>query len=184
LIDDNNYTDLTKEKDWIEQSKIDTAAFEPLYTKYNNEIYRYIFRRTGRENLSEELCAETFYKALSNIKKYTWREIPFGNWLYTIAANEIKKHFRNSKEMFIIEIDKMQEQVPLEGIIEQVEVEELVWVLEQLSDFELHLIELKYFEEKTFKEVGLLLKMKESAVKMRTYRLLLTMRELISSKHD
>ena len=56
--------------------------------------------------------------------------------------------------------------------------------LAQLSDFDLRWIELKYFENKTFKEVGCRLRMKESAVKMRTYRLLLTMRELIIKQHD
>lgn len=179
-----NHNDLSNEKRWIAEAKSNTSAFEPLYTKYYDEIYRYIFRRVGREDLSAELCSETFYKALSNIKKYTWVNIPFGNWLYTIAANEIKKYYRKKRKVFIIEIDKVQEQIPLDEILNKAGNTELIWVLNQLSDFDLRLIELKYFENKTFKEVGLLLGMKESAIKMRTYRLLLTMRELIINKHD
>jgi RNA polymerase sigma-70 factor, ECF subfamily len=184
LTHETNHIDLSDEKRWISAAKLNTTAFEPLYTRYYDEIYRYIFRRVGREHLSEELCAETFYKALANIKKYTWVNLPFGNWLYTIAANEIRRHFRSKRKVFIIEIDKIQGKIPMEEIVAKAGNEELIWVLEQLSEFELRLIELKYFENKTFKEIGLLLKMKESAIKMRIYRLLLTMRELINSNHD
>jgi RNA polymerase sigma-70 factor (ECF subfamily) len=184
LKEDKIHSDLEDEKRWISQAKTDISAFEPLYIKYYDEIYRYIFRRVGKDGLSAELCSETFYKALLNIDKYTWQGIPFGNWLYTIAANEIKKHYKKNKRIFIIEVDKMLEQLPVEEIIDKAGNEELIWVLNQLSDFELRLIELKYFEGKTFREVGLLLSMKESAIKMRTYRLLLSMRELIIKKHD
>ena len=177
LYNEFNHIDLTEEKQWIEASKLESSAFEPLYLKYYDEIYRYVFRRTGRENLSAEICSEAFYK-------YTWRNIPFGNWLYAIAANEIKKRYRNQKEIFIIELDKIQDQVPVNEAIERVGNEVLVWVLDQLSDTELRLIELKFFENKTFMETGLVLGMKESAVKMRIYRLLLRMRQLINKQHD
>lgn len=179
-----NHNNLLDEKRWVSEAKLSTTAFEPLYTKYYDEIYRFIYRRVGREVLSDEICSETFYKALSNIKKYTWKGLPFGHWLYTIASNEIRKHYRNNNNLFIVEIDKVLEQLPMEKLIDKAGNEELIWVLNQLSDFELRLIELKYFENKTFKEVGILLSMKESAIKMRTYRLLLTMRALITNKHD
>ena len=72
LQDVPNHIDLTEEKQWIDEAKKDPANFEPLYLKYYDEIYRYIYRRTGKEVQSEEICAETFYKALDNIQKYTW----------------------------------------------------------------------------------------------------------------
>lgn len=179
-----NHIDLIEEKQWIDEAKKDPSAFKPLYLKYYDEIYRYIFRRTGRELQSAEICSETFYKALANLKKYTWRNIPFGNWLYTIAANEIKKRYRNKRELFIVEIDKIQEEIPVEEVVDRAGPDKLVWALGQLSDMELHMVELKYFEHKTFKEVGLLLNMSESAIKMRIYRLLLAMKELIEKRDD
>lgn len=184
MINNENYIDLSIEKQWIEEAKLNSSAFKPIYTKYYDEIYRFIYRRTGKEVLSSEICSETFYKALSNIDKYQWMGIPIGNWLYSIAANEVKKHFRNRKKMFIVELDKFQENVPVEETIVNVDVKEIVWVLDQLSEIELRLIELKYFENKTFREVASLLKMKESTVKMRVYRLLLTMRKLLIKKND
>ena len=180
----SNHIDLLEEKLWIEASKKDIKAFKPLYDRYYDEIYRFIYRRTGKEELTADLCSETFYKALGNLKKYEWRNLPFGNWLYTIASNVIKKHYREHNKVFIIELDKIQLQIEDEEYVKKAGNEELIWVLDQLSDLELRLIELKFFEEKTFKEVALLLEMKESAVKMRLYRLLLSMRNLIDKKDD
>ncbi|MEN8251728.1 MAG: sigma-70 family RNA polymerase sigma factor [Bacteroidota bacterium] len=179
-----NHIDLLEEKSWIESAKKDIKAFKPLYDRYYDEIYRFIYRRTGKEHLSADLSSETFYKALENIKKYEWRNLPFGNWLYTIASNVIKKHFREKSKVFIIELDKIQLQVQNDEYVKKAGNEELIWVLNQLSDLELRLVELKFFEEKTFKEIALLLEMKESAVKMRLYRLLLAMRNLIDKKDD
>ena len=184
MIYNDNHIDLQQEKQWIEESKADPRAFKSLYTKYYDEIFRFIYRRTGKEVLSAELCSETFYKALLKLPKYTWQNVLFGHWLYRIAANEVKKYYRDRKEVFIIEIDKIQEEIPIEKVINEVDPSHLIWVLNTLSDFELQLIELKYFEHKTFVEVGLLLNMKDSAVKMRIYRLLLKMRELIIASHD
>lgn len=185
LNNDLNHIELQEEKQWIEAARLNTEAFEPIYLRYYDEIYRFIYRRTGRETMSNEICSETFYQALSNIKKYQWRGIPFGNWLYTIASNELRKRYRNKKEVFIIEIDKFQEQLPVPEMLEHIGTEPLVRALDQLNELELRLIELKYFEHKTFREVGLLLEMKESAVKMRIYRLLLAMKKLINEQqHD
>lgn len=180
----SKHIDLLEEKRWIEAAKKDIKEFRPLYNRYYDEIYRFIYRRTGREQLSADLCSETFYKSLDNLKKYEWRNLPFGNWLYTIAANLIKKHYRDNNKVFIIELDKIQVQIEDEKYVKRAENEDLIRVLDQLADLELRLVELKFFEEKTFKEIALLLEMKESAVKMRLYRLLLSMRNLMDKKND
>lgn len=179
-----NHIDLLEEKRWIEGAKKDIKAFKPLYNRYYDEIYRFIYRRTGKDHLSADLCSETFYKALGNIKKYEWRNLPFGKWLYTVASNVVKKHYRDKNKVFIIELDKIQLRIEDEEYIKKAGNEELIWALNQLSDLELRLIELKFFENKTFKEIALLMEMNESAAKMRIYRLLLAMRNLIDRKND
>lgn len=171
---------IQEEETWIEDSKRDIQAFEPLYMKYYPEILRFIYRRTDSRALAEDLCANTFYKALTNIKKYEFRGKPFGNWLYRIAANEVNKHFKNKQPVFVIDYHSIS---GLLGISENDAPNaegQLQRVFSQLSADEIKLIELKHFEGYTFKELSVEMDQGESAVKMKHYRLLEKMKDILN----
>ncbi len=166
-----------QERLWIEQSKIDTKAFEPIYNKYYDLIFRFLMRRTDDDTLAADLCSQTFFKALSNIKKFEWRGTSIGPWLYQIASNELKKHFRNRKKIFVIEEDEIESNEDLKAPwFALIESNKLTMVLDSLNETELQLIELKYFEQLTFDEIAVLMSSNLSTVKMRLYRLLSKLR--------
>ncbi len=169
---------LEKEREWISLAKEDIRYFEPLYDKYYDQIFRFIFRRTDDEALAADLCSQTFYKALSNLKKYRWMGRPLGAWLYQIAANEIRKHFRNRGQVFVIDIDRVEEVLDRDVNSEHL-LTKLTSILRDLNDEDLRLIELKFFEGQTFQGIAQLLSISESAAKMRIYRLLTRMRKLL-----
>lgn len=179
---DDHDRDLILEKTWVEAAKMDRAAFKPLYNKYYDALFRFFLRRTDDEELSYELCSETFYKALSNLNNYEWRGVPFGGWLFKIGANELKRHFRNRKPIMVIE-EEMLSCLEIEDERQKDYLPGLIGVLDQLKEDDLRLLELKYFEGLNFKEISGLLEIGESAAKMRVYRLLSKMKSLIPH-HD
>ena len=180
---DDHASSLYQEKKWIEASKREVSNFKPLYNKYYEVLFRFFVRRTDDEALSHELCSDTFFKALDNLANYEWQDKPFGAWLFRIATNELRKHFRGKKLIYVIEEDKldclaMEEELHLDY------QPHLVKSLDQLNDLELRLLELRFFEELDFKEISRLLDMGESATKMRIYRLLSKLKSLIIESHD
>jgi RNA polymerase sigma-70 factor (ECF subfamily) len=54
----------------------------------------------------------------------------------------------------------------------EVHLENLVKVLDTLKDTDLQLIEMRFFEQRPFKEIADILDMTESNAKVRTYRIL------------
>lgn len=174
---------IEEERKWIEMSKKDIGHFKPLYSKYYESIFRFIYRRTDDEALAADLCSQTFYKALSNIKKFKWQNKPLAPWLFKIASNEIKKHFRNRREIFVIEEDKLMDTPELKDEWKYINQDKLYSLLNTLDDLEIRLIELKYFEGNTFSEIGIILEKKESAVKMRLYRLLNKLKRNLEDHH-
>lgn len=172
-----DHTDFQEEQHWIAEAQRDSANFEPLYNRYYDEIFRFIYRRTDREALTADLCSQTFYNALVNLKKYRWTGRPFVAWLYRIAANEINKYFRDQRPVFLIEEDKVVESFKEQELTPQ--SEDLVRIFKVLSDEEVRLLELKYFEGKTFKEIAAIQDISESSCKMRVYRLLERMKQLL-----
>jgi RNA polymerase sigma-70 factor (ECF subfamily) len=85
-----------REVELVGRAKKDPQAFGQLYEIYYTRIINYIYRSTLDVGLAEDLTANTFFKALRGLPKYRGGA-PFGPWLYRIATNEIKMHWRSAK---------------------------------------------------------------------------------------
>ena len=88
------------QEEWLEvqAAQKDPAMFRPLYERYHEPIYLYIFRRTTDEMLTADLCSQVFLKAMQKIHRYEYQGVPFSAWLYRIASNEIAQHFRKANK--------------------------------------------------------------------------------------
>ena len=80
----------------IEAAQKDPARFAELYESNFERVYAYVVRRVGDRAETEDLTSEVFHHALSNLKRYEWRGIPFAAWLYRIAGNLISDRWQRS----------------------------------------------------------------------------------------
>lgn len=71
----------------------DTAAFDNLITDYAPDVFAMLFRLTGSEFEANDLVQETFLSAIKNIGKFRG-EASLKTWLYSIAVNHSRNHFR------------------------------------------------------------------------------------------
>lgn len=71
----------------------DYAAFEILYRRYVNRVYRYCYSRTDNAADAEDLTAQTFLAALESIGRYRGRG-SFAAWLFGIAWRKCKDYHR------------------------------------------------------------------------------------------
>jgi RNA polymerase sigma-70 factor, ECF subfamily len=71
-------------------------AIEQLYDEYHRPILRYLERIVGQRETAEDLCQETFFKAL----RYWEQHDPAASvrsWLYRIATNTAYDHLRRER---------------------------------------------------------------------------------------
>lgn len=71
----------------------DHAAFEQLYRRYVNRVYRYCYARTGSPHDAEDLTAQTFVAALEGIGRFRHRG-SFAAWLFAIAWRKCNDYHR------------------------------------------------------------------------------------------
>lgn len=71
----------------------DHAAFDTLYRRYVNRVYRYCYTHTHNAADAEDLTAQTFLAALESIRRYRGRG-PFAAWLFTIARHKCNDYHR------------------------------------------------------------------------------------------
>lgn len=166
---------LPNESTIIEQAKANPARFAPLYDHYYKQIFIFIFKKVRDEFTSEDIASRVFLKALINIKKYQDRGFPFSSWLYRIASNEVNMHYRRSNRVVEVEIMESDVITLMKEIEEGEEVDRQKVVMNCLGQLPLevsHLIELRYFDQMSFKEMGDILGISHGNAKIRLYRAL------------
>ena len=148
---------------------MDSKVLEQLYRKYERELYLYIYSICKDKHAAEDLLQETFLKAIL--------ALPDGHtnmraWLYLVARNltynAIKKAGRYENMTTDPAAKKSAE--PLEIILQQEQYKLLYKNLQRLSARSREILIMQYFGQLSHKEIGTVLAMTPSAVRMAAVR--------------
>jgi RNA polymerase sigma-70 factor (ECF subfamily) len=81
----------------IKQAKShDPGAISELYNRHVDQIFHYVFNRTGEVPLAEDLTGDVFLRALESLAAYDDHGVPFIAWLYRIAQARVIDHWRRT----------------------------------------------------------------------------------------
>ncbi len=172
--------EIRDEYEILKRSRTHPMAFGELYEKYFERIFNFIFRQTDDEALTGDLTSQTFLIALNNASKFEFRGVPVSAWFYRIASNEVNKHYRKKKRTNVFSIEEVQMKKLIqrgEDDLDEELIQKLVTYLKELPTEMLKVLELRFFEDKDFKEIAFILEISESGAKMRTYRALDRLRQ-------
>jgi len=174
--------DLNTEHALIEASKANPEKFAPIYDKYYEQLFRYIYQRVDDKEQAFDLTQQVFVKALEKLHKYEFKGVPFSSWLYRIAYNEIIDLFRAQKLNRAVNIDTVGIH-SLSEEIQETKIDEyhdkIVNIISELPEDELQLIEMRFFEKRAFKEIGEILNITENNAKVKTYRVIEKLKKII-----
>ena len=176
---------LRQELLWVKRAKEDSRAFEPLYTKYYEQIFRYIYQRMDDKDLAGDITSQVFLKALNNLHRYEFRGVPFASWLYRIAKSELYQSFRDKKAKRTINVESMNLFEMVDDWVEDCSDEKrqlLLRVIGQLREEEVQLIEMRYFEKRSFREVGEILEITENNAKVKAHRVIQKMKKIFNKE--
>lgn len=168
----------------IKEARHDPEAFGLLYDKYYQPIFSYILRRTADIELAQDICSNTFFKALKKLGQFQWQGVPFSAWLYRIASNEIANHFRKNKRP-PVSLENLAQKGFVPAALSNPE-QELIEAQEKLKNHQEFLgiqqkiillspkyqevIGLRFFEKKKIKEICEILGKREGTVKSLLHR--------------
>ncbi len=158
-------------------------AFGVLYDKYYLRIFRYVFQRVEDEDTAADITSVVFSKALFSLGKYQFLGVPFSAWLFRVAQNELNQLFRKNKVQKVVN-------VPLENLSQIAEdakeenlegrIEDLKRAMKDLSEDELELVEQRYFENRSYKEIAEILDMEENNARVKTFRVIQKLKNLLT----
>lgn len=174
---------ISLEEEEIKKAKKNLKHFNVLYDRYYVRIFQYIYQRVQTENQAADFTSETFIKAMESIKDYKFMGVPFAAWLFRIARNEVYQQQKkgaqirqvNFSSQNITEIAEEIDDVPLNKTAIVVDA------IKKLNDTETELIEMKYFEKRSYAEIGNILDMTENNAKVKTFRVVQKLKSIIQS---
>lgn len=179
---DMNSTDITDDIALQRAASGDQDAFGVLYERYVARIYNYIYYRTGQENEAEDLTAKVFHRAYQHIGRYKNTGVPFSAWLYRIAHNLVANwHRDNSRKKEVPlednpEADRKQSEFPEAEVIQYQQLDLLMRRLRKLNPERQQLIILKFVEQLSNNEIGIIMGRSEGAIKSLYHRTLNSLR--------
>lgn len=65
-----------------------TEAFDAIYRQHFSAIAGHLYRRTGNQDLAEDLAGDTFLAAWKALPRYQSTGVPLRSWLLRIATNK------------------------------------------------------------------------------------------------
>jgi RNA polymerase sigma-70 factor (ECF subfamily) len=174
--------DLEQEKQLVERARNNPEAFGELYDKYYSHILGYIIKRTASVEIAQDITSEVFFKALKNLYKFHWRNVPFSSWLYRIANNETANYFRRNGRRQS-ELDKIANSITYsepspesELLTAEAEVkksEDFLMLQKSLAGLSARyqeVIVLRFFENKQIMEIAGILGKREGTIKSLLHR--------------
>ncbi|MNU58152.1 ECF RNA polymerase sigma factor SigD [compost metagenome] len=178
---------LQEEQVWVIQAKADPARFEPLYRKYYDSILRYLKQRMEDPEQAHDVASQVFIKAIKNLSKYEDRGVPFGSWLYRIAKSELYQSYRETQSNRTVSMEHVQIPTFDTLFFENQEFEHnqslLLAAMQKLKEEQLKLIEMRFFEQLSFKEIGETIGITENNAKVKTFRALEKLREYFLGRY-
>ena len=158
----------------IEAAQKDPSRFAELYEKNFERVYAFITRRVGDRAEAEDLTADVFHRAFANLARFEWRGAPFAAWLFRIARNAIidrAKHAAKESEIPPI-LD-----LPTEDGLEEIEQRaRLFRLVDGLPSDQRRVIEMRFAEDRSIREIAQELGRTEGAVKQLQFRALQNLR--------
>lgn len=165
------------------RDKGDQQAYAALMNKYREPLYYMLLKMTGCTTDAEDLTIEAFGKAFKSIDSYT-PDFAFSTWLFRIATNNCIDFIRK-KRAPTVSMDTLYTDIDGEGVginipSENLDPEEIIIdrqkkeamrdIVAKLKPHYKILIELRYFDEKTYDEIAEQLQIPIGTVKAKLFR--------------
>ncbi|RUL50887.1 MULTISPECIES: RNA polymerase sigma factor [Lysinibacillus] len=154
-------------------------SFLDMYDHYFNDVYRYVYVKTGNKWDTEDIVSDIFRKSYEKFHHQTIQNQKA--WLFAIARNSIVDYYRKKKGVPVEDLELYTAPVPFEDSLElSEEMSCLQKSLHVLHKEEQEIINLRFFAELKFKEVASLLNKPDNSIRVKTIRITKKLKILIN----
>ncbi|TBW27558.1 RNA polymerase sigma factor [Gramella sp. KN1008] len=167
------------------------AAFNYLLDKYWNDVYGFQLKKTKNEYEAEDITIQTFSKAFNKIDTFD-ENYSFTTWLIAISKNihidQIRKKSASISSKTSVQDEnrlyEIADETPTieDKLIKEQHLEQLLADIKQLKPHYQEVINLRFFQEKSYKEIANSLNEPMNNVKVKLLRAKKLLAEIIENR--
>ncbi len=162
----------------------ETKLFSEVVKKYDKALIRMVSRYIRDRELVKDVVQEAFFKAYQHVGSFEYR-CSFKNWLYKIAINTARNKLRSLKEMDNIDEVVIVEVCQMEGQMMYDELKDILKdLIHQLPEKQRQTLELRVFQDMSFKEVAQLMQCPYDTAKANYRHAMLKLKEYFKNRSD
>lgn len=159
----------------------DFSAFEKLFERHRNLVYRFVYQMSNRRDDAEDLTQEVFVRAYQNLARYR-DEAKFTTWLLRIATNLATDRSRMHQRRTTLETQESGSQGalawmtvgnvddPVENLESDRRIETLRKAIAALPDHHRNVIVMRDIEEMEYQDMADILGCTIGGAKLRVLR--------------
>lgn len=153
-------------------------ALALLWNDITPKLYGYLLNQLRQKDLAEDICQDTWLKAMAAIEKFEDKGVRFSAWVFAIARNECRQHWRKGNKEIAIdsELENIDAHLQVKISHDSLMIES---ALVKLSEEEKEILRLRYLAELSFKEIAAVLEISMIAARVRVHRALSHARAVI-----
>ncbi|MCB9017063.1 MAG: sigma-70 family RNA polymerase sigma factor [Paludibacteraceae bacterium] len=140
-------------------------AFDILLLRHKSKVFSYIYISVKDRDLANDLFQETFIKAITTIKQGRYTEKgKFIAWITRIAHNLIIDFFRRERnentisnedsDMDLFNDIKLYNESIEDNMVKEQVFADIVKLVEHLPDNQKEVLKMRFFEDRSFKEIA------------------------------
>ncbi len=155
---------------------------EELYSRYYNEVYLYAYSLCKSHHMAQELCSDTFFKALISCDEET---PSMKYWLMRVCKNCYIDLWRKAQKRNAPLIEEMLpagDSDPLEHILQKETQKTLYKAILQLPESSREVILLFYFQGLNGKQIAAITGRSPGAVRTLLYRAKIQLKDLLKEE--
>lgn len=145
----------------------DEQAFQALFERYQNLVYRLALLTCGDEAAAEDVLQEVFLRLLRSLSTFDPQRSAFTTWLYRITLNQCFQMQRRQRRWWALSEDlplAARSSSPANETNDRLDLEQ---ALRRLSPKLRSVLVLRYFLDLSYEEIGQVLQIPLGTVKSR-----------------
>ena len=166
---------VTDEKLLADAANGDTSAFQILYQRYRDPIFRFAYRMLGSVEAAEDVAHDCFLSLIKQPGRFDSTKASFRTYLYAAARNQAAKQYSSlGRETALDELSEepaaADRNAPIAQVLDDELASEVAEAIASLPPLQREALVLFEYEELSLAEIGEIVGVDANTVKARLFR--------------
>lgn len=156
----------------FEVGRLNVEAYDVLVDRYHQQVYNFVKKNVFDEEIAHDITQEILLRVYKSAKSFDVSK-KFSSWMYKIAVNEIRRHFKKTAQAKVVSINEPMQDGnntaekgdfisddkpgPEQAVATELMQENIRKLIKLLPDKQRIVVTLKVYQGLTFEEIASIL---------------------------